>query len=1432
MSTVVGSITKFSGGIADSEKEGQPDSYAFGKSINFRSDPRKLTILPKTIKETGSLIEAMPKWGEREGSDVYVADEDGNIYKRDSSDDWTKEHKAVTSHGNGLGYFGEDQYLYYTQDKSIGRYGRVGGTDPAWYDNFLESEGGEPTNTHSIILEKDSSQYLDRADTADASITSDLTIEVGFKPESLPGTSETMTLVGKWNDQGVSSGNLLETGTSDRIYQHTGFSILVTDSFSSPNNAPRGISSDEDENVLSADTNSAKMYKHSGFSSTITDSFAAPDIDPLGIAWDADNLLGAVAAKMYKHSGFSSTISSSFSTVDASSVGCAWDGTNVLGTGVSSKIFRYSGFSSTVSDSFARTTASYIAWDGGNVLYSDGSANKIFELSGFSSTITDSFASAATIPQGIAFDGFKGIPQGKSYLFEIAAITNFFGDGSDGALTISTDTTQAPTDSACTGTINTNALTATNAAFAAGDQILIVQAQGTGGSVKQFNEIQSYTAGTITTVLPLNHTYATGAQVIVIPQYSSVTINSGKTWTAKAWNGTVGGILVFKCSGTFTYAGTLSAIGKGFRGGDRGTTYGSETQRGQQGESYLDTGSQSQDPNEGGGGGGSYNSNKDGAGGGGGSYGEEGMDGTGYYGYPSGSGCGFRGYVYGFSDLSYLFFGSGGGGGGIGGSVASTPHADAGKGGAGGGALVVCAKTVTRSGTGYLSAYGGGGHGPWQGKQAGGGGGSGGSILIKCQTATLGASVNVGRGAAGLIEEYGDDGGGRVGGAGGAGRAHIDYYTSYTGGCVAAHDLVTHPPIHDSEDQTLTDSDGFALRLRVSDDGDASEILKWDITDDIPLDEWARWSVAWDASVSTAYFYLNGALLGSDVGSMTAIHDNACTLSVGANYGSTGTMANFIDGNLDDIRIFNDLRTATEIAVWNAQVISSSTPNLKIYYKFDDDATDDGTGNNDLTAHASPVYDINDVLFAGITTRQDLDQSLDTSGDTYTLLTAINEGSAHRQTFTPAKDPQKSLEVMIAAKGTGNWTLTVHDSLNRTIVTKTVATGELYTGDYEFIFDTAWRPVIGADYHFHLTSTVADGTVVTTSSENLETADFHTYFQILVEDTAFHPIAQHLNLQCFGNERYLATYDGQTYTPHALTLPSGYKVRCLGHWREYLAIGTWKGSSITTDDEGRDGISDTYNFHIDVPEGGINALHGSRGLLYVWAGYSGDFLIYMGGEAAQKVKQLPKMTMDKYVEIYPGAVDMWRGLMHFGVAGASDSTVLERGVYSYGSLTRNYPDALGFDYPLSIEDTTGTSIEIGMVKAAGQDLLIGFKNGPTYGVDVIKVDADPYIKATFEALISDLGGVSQTSYPLTLRADFEELVSGESIILKYKADREDYWQKSDAEEDVDATDLRMIIQEQVKEIQVAVELKTTTTTGPALTGVTLETELAQEEIPA
>ena len=325
-----------------------------------------------------------------------------------------------------------------------------------------------------------------------------------------------------------------------------------------------------------------------------------------------------------------------------------------------------------------------------------------------------------------------------------------FGNGTDGAATLSG--TDAPVDSSCSGTSGATALSATNASFAANQMILIHQSRGTGVGGWEVNQIASYVAGTITTLLPLVQTYtdsgASQAQVMKLPQYNSVTISS--SLLGKSWNGDVGGIFGFLCNGKTTISNTLNVNGCGYRFGSAGSG-GSDANTG---EGTVDAQLVQTAANGSGGGGGQRGPDgghiEGGHGGGGGGGGELGGN--------AGSGkntavAGAAGGAGGNSSLTTGTFGGGGGGGGQqnSGSPAGT------NGGNGSGFIFIFTKVLEV--TGAIQAIGDSTGGNSTGAGCGGGGG-GGSIFIKAINATIGSS---------LITATGGTGGTSTGAFGGKG---------------------------------------------------------------------------------------------------------------------------------------------------------------------------------------------------------------------------------------------------------------------------------------------------------------------------------------------------------------------------------------------------------------------------------------------------------------------------------------------------------------------------------------------------------------------------------------------------------------------------------------------------------------------------------------
>lgn len=373
-----------------------------------------------------------------------------------------------------------------------------------------------------------------------------------------------------------------------------------------------------------------------------------------------------------------------------------------------------------------------------------------------------------------------------------------YGSGSDGALTISADTTFNEANAGCSGTSGSTSLTLDAAStFANNDLVIIHQSRGTGVGIWEFNKISSGGGTTsLTMAYTLQNTYtddggASQAQIQKFKQYTSVTLQSGKTWDVTAWNQNQGGIMGFFCSGIVTIAGTISIkgtasgglvgdiTGKGYRGFATNTN--SAPSGGKNGEGTVGNGHAQVTTANGSGGGGGGSS---GSGGGGGGNGAAGTSAGGTGGSAAGS-----------VDLTTMVFGGAGGGGGHdpGGSGLFS-----GNGGNGGAILVIVAPTITFTGTVVADGLKGDNSAP-NFTGGGGGGGAGGSILLKGQQITLGTNLITSLGGAGgLHSDAGTDGG-----AGAVGRIHVDYSQTLSG--------TTNPTVDSRLDTSLATPGGAFL---------------------------------------------------------------------------------------------------------------------------------------------------------------------------------------------------------------------------------------------------------------------------------------------------------------------------------------------------------------------------------------------------------------------------------------------------------------------------------------------------------------------------------------------------------------------------------------------------------------------------------------------
>lgn len=154
-----------------------------------------------------------------------------------------------------------------------------------------------------------------------------------------------------------------------------------------------------------------------------------------------------------------------------------------------------------------------------------------------------------------------------------------------------------------------------------------------------------------------------------------------------------------------------------------------------------------------------------------------------------------------------------------------------------------------------------------------------------------------------------------------------------------------------------TSTNGFSFRINV--DGSLNLIGFSSGTNEavssyqsIPLGKWVHVAATYDASGATSVMYMDGVAVPSYQSTGLSAITQGGDLYIGRRSDSA---ADYFDGELADVRVWSDIRTATEIRD-NMYNYPSDTTGLVAHFKLDGDWTDSSANGNDLTASGSPTF--------------------------------------------------------------------------------------------------------------------------------------------------------------------------------------------------------------------------------------------------------------------------------------------------------------------------------------------------------------------------------------------------------------------------------------------------------------------------------------------
>lgn len=178
-----------------------------------------------------------------------------------------------------------------------------------------------------------------------------------------------------------------------------------------------------------------------------------------------------------------------------------------------------------------------------------------------------------------------------------------FGNGSDLNKVVSIENEIINNYSHLTSSCNKDdtSITVNNASlFTVNQEIMIYQTQHfSEAGCFEYKKIVSIEGSILNLDKPLERNYYSGifnnsdgclsAQIVSVPNYLNLTINSNCSITAKSWDGYSGGVVVFRVKEVFTNNGKINTTGKGYRGGRASGVDGYSHADGECGEGFSRT---------------------------------------------------------------------------------------------------------------------------------------------------------------------------------------------------------------------------------------------------------------------------------------------------------------------------------------------------------------------------------------------------------------------------------------------------------------------------------------------------------------------------------------------------------------------------------------------------------------------------------------------------------------------------------------------------------------------------------------------------------------------------------------------------------------------------------------------------------------------------
>lgn len=151
--------------------------------------------------------------------------------------------------------------------------------------------------------------------------------------------------------------------------------------------------------------------------------------------------------------------------------------------------------------------------------------------------------------------------------------------------------------------------------------------------------------------------------------------------------------------------------------------------------------------------------------------------------------------------------------------------------------------------------------------------------------------------------------------------------------------------------------------------GGAATIVNSTSANLLTVGTWAHIAAVVDVSIPSVSFYVDGSSVATTniLTSATDINDSTAPFIIGGRL-SSGVADRMFDGLIDEVIIWDDIRTSTEISEsynsGDGKIYAGNEANMQGYWRLEGDLLDETSNDNDLTNNNSATYST-DVPFSG-----------------------------------------------------------------------------------------------------------------------------------------------------------------------------------------------------------------------------------------------------------------------------------------------------------------------------------------------------------------------------------------------------------------------------------------------------------------------------------